>query len=135
VIVLDASAVLDGLLDARSQPDIARVLSRSAEPLAAPDLLDLEIAGVLRRWEARGQIATRRAREALEDLAALPIVRYPARALLDEVWKLRHNLTVYDAVYVALAQALAARLLTTDGRMASAAGATGVEVIRLAEQT
>lgn len=131
MIVVDASAVIDGLLDARSHSAVSLILSGSAEPLAAPDLLDLEVAGVLRRWEGRGQIATVRAREALEDLLALPIIRYPARALLDEVWRLRHNLTVYDAVYVALANALAARLLTSDNRMRSAAVAADVAVIQL----
>ena len=128
MIVVDASAVLDGLLDARTKANIATHLSGAGEPLAAPDLVDVEVLSVLRRWERRGEIAAPRARQALQDLAALPIIRYPARAVSDRAWKLRHNLTAYDAQYVALAQALAAKLLTTDDRMAAAAMAARVAV-------
>lgn len=131
MIVVDASAVLDGLLDARSNTDLAAVLSGGAEPLAAPDLLDLEVVSVLRRWERRRELDPARAEQALQDLGALPVLRYPARTVLQAVWELRHNLTAYDGVYMALAQALPARLLTTDGRMAAAARAAGVELTEL----
>lgn len=130
MIVVDASAVLDGLLDAAAHPDLAACLAGASEPLAAPDLIDVEVLGVLRRWERRTEITVPRAQQTLEDLQALPIIRYPARALLDRAWKLRHNLTAYDAQYVALAQALAADLLTTDDRMATAATAAGVAISR-----
>lgn len=126
MIVVDASAVLDGLLDARSRADIAAVLTGAGDPLAAPDLIDVEVLSVLRRWEHRGQISTARARQALEDLQALPVTRFPARVVLDGAWSLRDSLTAYDAVYVALAQSLPAALLTTDARMAAAAAAMGV---------
>jgi predicted nucleic acid-binding protein len=59
----------------------------------------------------------------------LPIARYPARALLDRVWSLRHNLTAYDGQYVALAQELSASLLTTDHSMAAAARTAQVAVL------
>ena len=121
MIVVDASAAVDGLLDAIGHNDVAAFLGGAVEPLAAPDLIDVEVLSVLRRWERREEISAARARHALNDLRALPIVRYPARALLDRTWKLRHNLTAYDAQYVALAQALRAKLLTTDERMAEAA--------------
>lgn len=121
MIVVDASAVLDGLLDPARHNHIASCIAGSAEPLAAPDLIDVETLSVLRRWERGAEITAARALQAIDDLQALPIVRYPARALLDRAWKLRHNLTAYDAQYVALAQALAARLLTTDERLAEAA--------------
>ena len=120
MIVVDASAAVDGLLDAIGYSDIAACLAGAVEPLAAPDLIDVEVLSVLRRWERRAEISARRARQALDDMRALPIVRYPARALLDRTWKLRHNLTAHDAQYVALAQALPAKLLTTDQRMAEA---------------
>lgn len=126
MIVVDASAVLDGLLDATTHSGIAAILSGAAEPLAAPDLIDLEVVSVLRRWEHRGQISTSRAGQALQDLQSLPVIRFPARAVIDGVWSLRHNLTAYDGVYVALAQALPAALLTTDRRMAAAAAAVDV---------
>ncbi len=84
---------------------------------------------VLRRWERRGEISTVRAQQALQDLAALPIIRYPASAVIDRVWKLRHNLTAYDAQYVALAQKLPAQLLTTDERMAAATRTARVRLL------
>jgi predicted nucleic acid-binding protein len=121
VIVVDASAVIDGLLDPAANLEIAACLAGGREPLAAPDLIDVEVPSVLRRWERRSEISAARARQALQDLQLLPIVRYPARAVLDAAWKLRHNLTAYDAQYVALAQSLPAKLLTTDDRMAAAA--------------
>jgi predicted nucleic acid-binding protein len=132
VIVVDASAVLDGLLDPAAHGDIAAVLAGAAEPLAAPDMLDVEVLSVLRRWERRRTIGVVRARQALDDLRALPIVRYPARALLDRAWKLRHNLTAYDAQYVALAQELPGKLMSTDERMATAARTARVAVVDLA---
>jgi predicted nucleic acid-binding protein len=128
LIVLDASAVLDGLLDAAANPDLAACLAGAREPLAAPDLLDVEVLSVLRRWERRGEISSSRAQQALRDLQALPIIRYPARVLLDRAWKLRHNLTAYDAQYVALAQALPGQLLTTDEPMEARATAAHVVI-------
>ncbi|HET9074003.1 MAG TPA: type II toxin-antitoxin system VapC family toxin [Solirubrobacteraceae bacterium] len=128
MIVVDASAVLDGLLDAVQHDAIARCLVGSTAPLAAPDLLDVEIISVLRRWERRKEITNARAIQVLEDLDALPVIRYPARALTQRVWKLRHNLTAYDAQYVGLAQELAGELLTTDAGMATAASKARVKL-------
>ncbi len=128
MIVLDASAVLDGLLDAAAYAALAALLSGAGEPLAAPDLLDVETLSVLRRWERRGEIDGRRARQALDDLRELPILRYPARILTDRAWRLRHNLTAYDAQYVSLAQKLPATLATTDERLAAAAEAARVSL-------
>ena len=132
MIVVDASAVLDGLLDPGANADIVACLSGVFEPLAVPDLIDVETLSVLRRWERRGEITGTRAQQALDDLQALPVIRYPARALLDRAWKLRHNLTAYDAQYVGLAQALPAKLLTTDDRMAAAASAAGIAIATVA---
>lgn len=94
----------------------------SAESLHAPHLLDVEIAQVVRRYEVRGELSAERGEEALADLMAFPIARYPHDVLLQRVWELRHNLTAYDAVYVALAEALDAPLVTRDERLASAPG-------------
>src|SRR5436190_4329839 len=121
VIVVDASAVLDGLLDATDHPQVALVLSGAMDPLAAPDLLDVEVLSVLRRWEQRGEVTSARARLAFDDLEALPVVRYSSRALANVAWSMRKTLTAYDAQYVALAKLLPGRLLTTDLRMAKAA--------------
>ncbi len=130
MIVLDASAVVDGLLDPSVHPLIAAVLAGAERPLAAPDLLDVETSSVLRRWEHSKEITARRARQALDDLQALPIIRYPARAVLDRAWRLRHNLTTYDAQYVALARELGATLMSTDERMAGAARSARVAIWR-----
>jgi predicted nucleic acid-binding protein len=130
VIVVDASAALDGLLAATTNAEIAALLTGAYEPLAAPDLIDVEVLSVLRRWERRSEVSASRAQQALDDLRALPIVRYPARALLDRAWKLRQNLTAYDAQYVALAQELPGKLLSTDDRMLAAASAARVTIAR-----
>jgi len=70
----------------------------------------------------RGQTDPDRADQALADLSDLPLHRYPHTRLLERVWELRENLTVYDASYVALAEVLAAPLVTRDGRLARAGG-------------
>jgi predicted nucleic acid-binding protein len=75
----------------------------------------------LRRFAVRGELDAERGRAALEDLADLGLRRYPHRRLLPRIWELRHNLTAYDAAYVALAEALGAPLVTRDRRLAAAA--------------
>jgi predicted nucleic acid-binding protein len=90
--------------------------------LHAPHLLDAEIVQVLRRFERLGIIDAKRAQQALEDLRALRLVRHPHEPLLDRIWALRHNLSAYDALYVALAEGLAAPLVTLDQRIADAPG-------------
>jgi predicted nucleic acid-binding protein len=129
-IVLDASAAIEILLrTARGEPLAARLLAPDTS-LHAPHLLDVEVAQVLRRFVARGEIAPERARQALVDLADLPWERYPHDLLLPRAWELRENLTAYDGVYVALTEVLAATLLTADGRIARAPGHSAlVEVI------
>jgi predicted nucleic acid-binding protein len=85
-------------------------------------LLDIEVAQVIRRYAAGGEIDGERGRAVLTDLADLPLRRYPHDFLLSRVWELRNNLTAYDAVYVALAEVLDASLLTRDRRLAAATG-------------
>jgi predicted nucleic acid-binding protein len=130
LIVVDASAMLEVLL---VTPAAGRVMDRlfsSGETLHAPHLLDLEVAQVLRRYCALGELGARRGREALQDLAELPLVRYPHDLFLPRVWELRRNLTAYDAAYVALAEALDAPLLTRDEALAGAPGHTArIELI------
>jgi len=122
LIVLDASALVDVLLERGAPGDwVARRLLE-ADSVHAPHLIDIEVASVLRRRAAGGAISPRRGREALEDLASIPLTRYPATPLLERIWELRSNLTAYDANYVALAEALAAPLVTMDARLGSAPG-------------
>jgi predicted nucleic acid-binding protein len=93
-------------------------------PPLAPHLLDVEVAQVVRRYAANGEIVGERGRTALANLADLPLQRYPHDFLLPRVWDLRNNLTAYDAVYVALAEALDAPLVdVADGRLSVKGGA------------
>ncbi len=122
MIVVDASALLEVLLRTPAAPNLERRLFEPGETLHAPHLVDLEIAQVLRRYAASGQISAERGREALDDLAAFRLRRWPHEPLMPRVWSLRDNLTAYDAAYVALAEALEAPMLTRDRRLASAPG-------------
>jgi predicted nucleic acid-binding protein len=120
VIVLDASAAIDWLLQtAAGQRIEARIYSRG-ESLHAPHLLDLEVAQVLRRLVREGAVSSRRADQAIQDLLDLRLARYPHFAFLPHVWPLRDNFSAYDAVYVALTEKLGATLITRDARLASA---------------
>jgi len=122
VIVVDASALLEVLLRTPAAQGVERRLFDPGETLHAPHLVDLEIAQALRRYAASGQISGERGRQALDDLAAFRLRRWPHEPLMPRVWSLRDNLTAYDAAYVALAEALDAPLLTRDRRLAAAPG-------------
>lgn len=122
MIVVDASAVLELLLRTSAAERLAERLLQPEESLEAPQVLDLEVAQVIRRYWLAGSISAERAGEALADFRDLRIHRHPHQPLLSRVWELRHNLTAYDAAYVALAEALDAPLLTRDARLASAPG-------------
>ena len=122
MIVVDASAMIELLLRAPAAAAVDARLFEPGETLHAPHLLDVEVAQVVRRYVANGDIDADRGREALDDLAALRLRRYPNDLLLPRIWALRHNLTAYDAAYVALAEALDAPLLTRDRRLAAAVG-------------
>ncbi len=130
MIVLDASAAVDWLLQSPAAHRIeSRIFSR-IESLHAPELMDLEVAQVLRRLVREGTLTASRAEGAIEDLMDLRITRYPHLLLLPRIWQLRHNLSAYDAAYVVLAEKLGATLLTRDAKLASAAGHSAiVEVV------
>jgi predicted nucleic acid-binding protein len=121
MIVVDASAVLDLLLRTPAAEEVERKLFEPHRTLHAPHLFDVEVAQVVRRYAASGEIGDERGRAVLGDLADLPLHRYPHDFLLPRVWELRNNMTAYDAVYVALAETLDAPLLTRDHRLAAAA--------------
>lgn len=121
MLVVDASVLVVALADDGADGDHARTRLRG-EKLILPELADLEVISVLRRQLRTGAIDPRRAGLALQDLAALPASRAPHRPLLARCWELRDNLTVYDAAYVALAEAAQATLLTGDQRLARATG-------------
>ena len=122
MIVLDASAAIDWLLQTAAGQRIERRIYSHNESLHAPHLIDLEVGQVLRRLMREGSVSTDRADRAIEDLLDLRITRYPHFILLPRIWQLRHNLSAYDAAYIVLAEKLGARLVTRDSRLASASG-------------
>lgn len=131
MIVIDASALLELLLNTTVSGKVAERLFGRNETLHAPHLLDLEVAQVLRRYTLSGEMDAERSEQALDDLADLPLNRYPHDLFLRRIWTLRRNLTAYDAVYVALAEALEASLITRDAALARASGHRArIELIR-----
>jgi predicted nucleic acid-binding protein len=124
MIVLDASAAIEWLLQTPKAPAIqARMFSKTAESRChAPHLLDVEVAQVLRKYVAKGVMSEARGQEALQDFLDLSLVRYPHDFLVPRMWELRRNLTAYDAVYVALSEALGVPLVTCDASIAGAPG-------------
>jgi predicted nucleic acid-binding protein len=122
MIVLDASAAVDWLLQTPAGKHIDRRIFSRDESLHAPHLLDLEVAQVLRRLVRQKNISENRAEEAIGDLLDLRVTRYPHVLLLPRVWQLRHNVSAYDAAYIALAEKLDAALITRDRRLEAASG-------------
>jgi predicted nucleic acid-binding protein len=122
MIVLDASAAVDWLLQTAAGQRIEKRIYSRNETLHAPHLIDLEVAQVLRRLVRQEVITARRAEEAVGDLQDLRVARYPHFVLLPRIWQLRHNFSAYDAAYIVLAEKLGASLVTRDARLASASG-------------
>ena len=122
MIVLDASAAVDWLLQTAAGQSIERRIYSSNETLHAPHLLDLEATQVLRRLSRQRVVSAHRADEAVRDLLDLRVTRYPHLVLLPRIWQLRHNFSAYDAAYVVLAEKLGATLVTRDARLASVTG-------------
>jgi predicted nucleic acid-binding protein len=131
MIVLDGSAVLELLLGTKRGRSIATRIADPRIGLHAPHLVDVEVAQALRRYVREGEIDAGTAMTALQDLRSLDLERHPHEPLLDRVWALRDNLTAYDAVYVALTEALDSVLLTCDAKLARAPGvAQYIELVR-----
>jgi predicted nucleic acid-binding protein len=129
MIVLDASAVVDWLLQTPEGQRINQRIIGRGETLHTVHLLDVEFAHVLRRLVREKTLTARRAEEAIEDLSAVRLTRYAPALVLKRIWQLRQNLSAYDASYVALAEELQAPLITRDRRIAAAPGhSASVEV-------
>ena len=126
VLVTDASVVVDLLGRFAAEP-IETALFSGASQLVAPELLDIEVLHTLRKLETTKAIPSSRRAHILDDFRALPIRRFRHAALWQDVWRLRRNLTAYDASYVALARQLDASLVTRDERIARAPD-VGIEV-------
>lgn len=121
MIVTDAGVWIHAIVDEGPGGDVRTRLAGEAS-VAAPALLDLEFANVLRGLVAERPISDRNAAKALDQIAQAPIQRYGHQALLRRIWQLKANLTAYDAAYVALAELLGADLLTIDWHIARVPG-------------
>jgi predicted nucleic acid-binding protein len=124
MIVLDASAAIDWLLQTAVGKQIEDRIYARGESLHAPHLLDLEVAQVLRRLVREGAVSAPRADRAIQDLLDLRVTRYPHFVFLPRIWRLRDNFSAYDAAYLALTEKLDATLITRDARLASASART-----------
>lgn len=119
-MIVDASAVLDLVLRTPRAAQVERIVLDGDPHLQAPAIIDVEVAQVLRRVSLAGGLSPEAADRALEfHLRLVPTV-HPERALLRRAWALRHNVTLSDGLYVALAEATEQPLLTTDDRLARA---------------
>ncbi len=123
-MVLDASGAIEVLLYTAPGKKLASILEDEAEIVHVPHLIDLEIAQVLRRYVLNGALGREAGATALRRWRELDVERYPHEPLLDRVWQLHANVSAYDAVYVALAEALTDVLVTGDRRLARVPGLT-----------
>ncbi len=131
MIVLDASALVELILDTPTGQIVAARIADPAESLHAPHLADIEVVQALRRYVRDGDLDAKAAALALDDLRALDVQRHAHEPLLERVWELRQNLTAYDAVYVALTEVLDGVLLTCDGPLSRARALSGrVELVQ-----
>lgn len=122
MIVVDACVVANALADDGSRGDAARLILREAGAVAAPDLVDVETASVLRKRWLAGDLTAHRFRSAVDDLIDLPLDRYPSHPFMRRAYELRANVSAYDSAYVALAEVLDCPLVTLDERLARASG-------------
>ena len=122
MLVVDASAVVELLMASPIGSAIEDYVFSSGEPLAAPDLIDVEVLHVIRRFHRTGILTLQRSEQALEDFGDLAIRRYGHELLRPGMWRLRNSVTAYDAAYIALAELLEAPIVTCDGRMARSTG-------------
>lgn len=129
MLVVEASCLCEVLIGGKGAKGIGARLTADRDH-AAPHIVDVEVFGVVRREHLRGRLDRTEATQAVEDLEAWPGERFGHRLLLARAWQLRDNVRGWDAMYVALAEALDAILVTTDRRLAAARGPTcRIEVI------
>jgi predicted nucleic acid-binding protein len=122
VIVVDASALLEFLLQTPLGTRVEARLFRDRDEFHSPHLADVEVTQGLRRLVRAGEVLPDRAAEAIADLADLDLHRHAHLDLLTRAWRLRENVTAYDAMYVSLAEALDASIVTCDAPLARAPG-------------
>ena len=128
MIVVDASVIVDSLIDSGTLKQLI-ALEDTEDWHAAPNFIDVEVLSALRRLEFGGHISAKRAREAVSDFRQFNIMRFDLAELVPEIWRLRHNISSYDAAYVALANVLDIRIVTRDRRLAKAPGHAATVVL------
>ena len=121
MLVLDGSVLFEIVADTSGAEALRRRLLLDPD-LCAPHMIDAEVHAVIQRENRNGRLDLTAATQAVDDLRTWPGERWPHQPLLARAWQLRHNVRSYDALYVALAEALGATLLTLDQRLATAAG-------------
>jgi predicted nucleic acid-binding protein len=121
MLVVDASCLYEVVVDtARAEQVRSRL--RLDDDQGAPHVIDAEVLGVIRLHRQLGRLDSTAALQAVEDLRDWPGERFGHRALLARAWELRDRVRSWDALYVALAEALRATLLTLDSRLARVPG-------------
>jgi predicted nucleic acid-binding protein len=131
MIVVDASAITELLLQTPLGTRVEHRVYRTDEDVHAPQVIDVEVLSALQRLNQAGEVTSERAEEAVTDLGLLRLIRHSHVDLLARAWELRQNVTMYDAMYLALAEALDATVVTCDGPFGAAPGhAVSIEVIR-----
>ena len=123
MLVVDASCLFEVVADTPRADDIRSRLATDVDQLA-PDVIDVEVFGMIRAQYSRGRLDGTAAAQAVADLREWPGERVGNRWLLERAWELRHSIRGCDAFYVALAESMDATLLTLDARLANAHGPT-----------
>lgn len=118
--IFDASVLVDALVVAGQRGDDARDVLHDRGVLRVPSIFGAEATSAVRAMHAREEISIGRARAALACIRKVRTVQYAFEPLLERIWELQHNLTVYDGWYVALAETLGTSLVTADMRLAEA---------------
>lgn len=120
--VVDASLYADALLLAGPDGDAARTVVEREPELHVPEIFPAEVLSAIRGLHLAGHVPQARARRGLDQLASVRLERYPIEPFIERIWQLRHNVTVYDAAYITLAERLETALVTSDRRLTRAEG-------------
>lgn len=121
-LIIDASAMVDLLVGGEAAGTISERLR--GHELSAPAHFDAEVFSAIGRLHRAQALTDRQARDHITDLSTAPITRHDLAPLLLGAWKLRHNLRLVDALYVALAAEIGAVIITTDSGLAATSKAT-----------